>query len=600
MLFLNLSAIAQEKSYDEYKKGSKGEHALSSAITVMQSGIGIELIKHLDHLPVRIVHDPATNTLFTCNIDGWVFKAPIVNGMIGDVSGFLPPNEHQINYLQGMVYYNNTFILVGNHNNPENSDGYGVVEKCTILPNGDRQWTTMLTTALYPSSGTLYDHAFAGVCLSPDKDSVYIASGSRTDHGEVKNSGSYTGLREVPITAKIYRIPINASNIHLPNDENALNASGYIFARGVRNEFDMAFNGEKRLFGLENSGDRDDPEEMNWLRKDKHYGFPWRIGGNDTPMQYTPYNASEDKLISADALARNIFYNDPAYPARPSGVTFTEPIKNLGPDANWVRNPSTGVMYQGSEVTTFTGHRSPVGLVFDADSTLQMPYTGSGFMLAYSPEGDDLGYLPNEDPAGDLCHLKLVYDVANSNYKVQTTRLIKGFVKLTDAEKVGNVIYVVDFSANLWKVTLPKLEAPSTNFVATQSENCLNKFTFQNQSANEPMTYTWNFGDGSTSIEKNPVHQYANAGNYTVTLTARNPQGIQQKQVNVSVQTSYSISNPISGNVTIQGALSIQANNLIYSGAQVVYKAQKQVLLNPGFKADTGSVFVGGIGGCDN
>lgn len=599
MPFLSLYTCAQEKSYDEYKKGQKGEPVLPSSITPVQPNINVELFKTLGHLPVRIVHDPVTNTLYTCNIDGWVFQIPIINGMAGDVSGFLPPNEHQINYLQGMVYYNNTFILVGNHNNTETSNGYGVVEKCTILPNGDHQWTTMLTTELYPSSGTLFDHAFAGICLSPNKDSVYIASGSRTDHGEVKNSGSYTGLREVALTAKIFRIPINASNIYLPNDENAVNASGYVFARGVRNEFDIAFNSENRLFGIENSGDRDDPEEMNWLRQGKHYGFPWRIGGNDTPMQYTPYNANQDKLVPAEALARNIFYNDPGYPARPSEVTFTEPIKNLGPDANWIRNPSTGAMYQGTEITTFTGHRSPVGLVFDSDSTLQMPYTGSGFMLAHLPD-DGGGYLPNEDTAGDICQLRLVYDAANSNYKVNTTRLVTGFMKLTDAEKVANVIYLTDLLGNIWKITLPKLLAPITGFVAIQSDNCLSRFTFLNQSANEPMTYAWDFGDGSTSTEMNPVHQYATAGNYTVKLISRNPQGSQLKQTIISIAEPYVISNPINGNASFKGAKAIQANNLIYSGANVLYQAQKHILLNPGFKADIGSVFLSGIGGCDN
>ncbi|RYU96940.1 PKD domain-containing protein [Emticicia agri] len=322
---------------------------------------------------------------------------------------------------------------------------------------------------------------------------------------------------------------------------------------------------------------------MNWLRKDKHYGFPWRIGGNDTPMQYTPYDASQDKLVPAEALARNIFYNDPGYPARPSGVVFTEPIKNLGPDANWVRNPSNGQMYKGTEVTTFTGHRSPVGLVFDRDSTLQMPYTGSGFMLAHLPDGGG-GYLPNEDSAGDVCQLKLVYDAANTNYKVNTTRLVTGFTKLTDAEKVGNIIYITDLLGNIWKMTLPKLVAPVTNFVAIQSDGCLNRFTFQNQSANEPMTYLWNFGDGTTSTEKNPVHQYANGGSYTITLTARNPQGSQVKQTTISLTDPYVINNPISGNADIRGPKVIQANNMVYSSANVIYKAQKHILLNPGFK----------------
>ena len=43
--------------------------------------------------------------------------------------------------------------------------------------------------------------------------------------------------------------------------------------------------------------------------------------------------------------------------------------------------------------------------------------------------------------------------------------------------------------------------------------------TFTNKSRNAS-TYLWTFGDGSTSIEKNPVHIYQNYGNYAVTLKA--------------------------------------------------------------------------------
>ncbi len=38
-------------------------------------------------------------------------------------------------------------------------------------------------------------------------------------------------------------------------------------------------------------------------------------------------------------------------------------------------------------------------------------------------------------------------------------------------------------------------------------------------------SYAWNFGDGSTSAQQNPTHTYAQAGNFTVTLTATNDCG---------------------------------------------------------------------------
>lgn len=40
-----------------------------------------------------------------------------------------------------------------------------------------------------------------------------------------------------------------------------------------------------------------------------------------------------------------------------------------------------------------------------------------------------------------------------------------------------------------------------------------------------PYTYTWDFGDGTTSTLPNPVHTYASSGNYVVTLTGNDAAG---------------------------------------------------------------------------
>jgi PKD repeat protein len=48
--------------------------------------------------------------------------------------------------------------------------------------------------------------------------------------------------------------------------------------------------------------------------------------------------------------------------------------------------------------------------------------------------------------------------------------------------------------------------------------------TFTNQSTGGT-NYTWDFGDGATSTSASPTHTYANGGQYTVSLTARNGSG---------------------------------------------------------------------------
>ena len=52
--------------------------------------------------------------------------------------------------------------------------------------------------------------------------------------------------------------------------------------------------------------------------------------------------------------------------------------------------------------------------------------------------------------------------------------------------------------------------------------------TFTNYSQNAT-SYSWAFGDGNTSTDKDPVHTYGAAGEYTVVLTATNDEGSKTK-----------------------------------------------------------------------
>jgi len=62
------------------------------------------------------------------------------------------------------------------------------------------------------------------------------------------------------------------------------------------------------------------------------------------------------------------------------------------------------------------------------------------------------------------------------------------------------------------------LGAPTTNF-SSVVEGLMVSFNNNSQNAT---SYAWDFGDGSTSSESNPVHTYQNGGTYTVVLTATN------------------------------------------------------------------------------
>jgi hypothetical protein len=55
---------------------------------------------------------------------------------------------------------------------------------------------------------------------------------------------------------------------------------------------------------------------------------------------------------------------------------------------------------------------------------------------------------------------------------------------------------------------------------------------------NDPLTYRWTFGDGTTSTSQNPSHTYVDNGVYNVTLTVKDPKGLSS-----SASTTATISN---------------------------------------------------------
>jgi PKD repeat protein len=70
------------------------------------------------------------------------------------------------------------------------------------------------------------------------------------------------------------------------------------------------------------------------------------------------------------------------------------------------------------------------------------------------------------------------------------------------------------------------VSAPVASFVTNAtSGNTPLGIQFIDTSTNTPTSWAWSFGDGYTSVERNPLHVYSNAGSFTVTFTATNSGG---------------------------------------------------------------------------
>ena len=64
---------------------------------------------------------------------------------------------------------------------------------------------------------------------------------------------------------------------------------------------------------------------------------------------------------------------------------------------------------------------------------------------------------------------------------------------------------------------------------------------FNDTSMNNPTAWLWNFGDGTTSTQRNPTHTYTTYGTFSVTLTVYNNQG---QQVDTTLPMDYSVVQP--------------------------------------------------------
>ena len=439
--------------------------SVSAQPKVLHSGITIRQLAIVGHNTVRVRRDPVTGYLYVLQNDGIIQRVNFnSDSSSASLTTVYRTSDHGLNAPLGMTFgEDGTLYLVGN-------DSTSVLGTATVvkgvpdtLGKESRTWSVIATTVPY-AYGNIYNHRMSGIILNPTGDSLYVNSGAGTDHGEIEN-----GYREVGLTSIILKLPVNGSNIVLQDDRNWLRSNQYLFCEGIRNEFDFAYDGYGDLIGVENSGDRDDPEEINWLREGHHYGFPWRISTDVTPQQFTPYDPHTDPLLNPLAWGGGDLYktfsNDTTYPQAPDSVTFTYPIPSFGPDADRFRDTTNGNVEDASDlgttISSLTPHRSPDGIAFDRDSLLYGDLKGGGFVISVATSAliTALG-----DTSQDLLLVNLAKDTGS--YIAHVHRLISGFNSPLGEELVGNKLYIAETgleqpnsAPKLWEVDLPTSEA---------------------------------------------------------------------------------------------------------------------------------------------
>ncbi|RYD83460.1 MAG: PKD domain-containing protein [Sphingobacteriales bacterium] len=94
--------------------------------------------------------------------------------------------------------------------------------------------------------------------------------------------------------------------------------------------------------------------------------------------------------------------------------------------------------------------------------------------------------------------------------------------------------------SNFQTIIIEKIEA---NFSYQRKSDCPPyEYYFKDLSTNA-VSWLWNFGDGTTSTDKNPTHNFASSGDYNVTLTSTNASGCTSV-MKMKVSTPVFIASP--------------------------------------------------------
>ncbi|MCP5097066.1 MAG: hypothetical protein GY943_16070 [Chloroflexi bacterium] len=429
---------------------------ISDGPILLRGNISLRKIADVGTGAIKLAQSPQDGELYYVQPAAGIFHAPLTESastnQIVDIRDITADG-----YLAGMAFAPNGTLYVVVNRRPSDVLTQAAIYKGRMTDSGGFTWENLATTEPYPASNTNFDHLFNGIVISDDNQWVFVSSGSRTDHGEVQETdGNFPDAREVDITSRIFRIPADAVDLVIPNDEAAQREQGLLFADGTRNAYDLAFAPNGDLFGVDNGPDADYPEELNWIREGKHYGFPWRFGSQDNPQQFADYDASQDKRLSQDfvAVQWGTYQNDPGFPPPPQA--FTDPIVNLGPDAAQYRDDNgrtQDAAANGETLNTFTPHRSPLGLVFLTAAQLPAYLRAdnealSAFVLSWGAAGGDLS-----DHGQDLLHLMLTKD--GENYTAVTTQIARGFKRPIDAVMIENRLYVLEWDGDgtIWELT---------------------------------------------------------------------------------------------------------------------------------------------------
>ncbi|MEU4836510.1 PQQ-dependent sugar dehydrogenase, partial [Streptosporangium sp. NPDC023615] len=389
----------------------------------------------------------------------------------------------------------------------------------------------------FDAQGNLY--LTTGDDTNPFESAGYSPLDERTNrnpqYDAQRSSGNTNDLRGKVLRIKpqadgTYTIP--SGNLFAPGTART---RPEIYAMGLRNPFRMSVDKATGVVylgdygpdaGATNSNRGPSGQvEFNRITAAGNYGWPYCTGSNTTNETYNEWNFASNstgaKFNCAGGPTNNSFRN--------TGLTTLPPAKPA-----WIKYAGDS----GSPPEFGSGSESPMGgpvYRYDANlnSSVKFPQALDGRFFA-----------------GEYGRrwIKAIEVRSDGGYGEISAFPWSGTQVMDMGFGPDGALYVLDYGTGNNNQALYRIEyigKANRNPIAKASANKTSgpaplTVNFSSAGSSDPeggaLTYSWNFGDGTTSTAANPSKTYSTNGAYTATLTVRDPQGLTgSASVSVSV-----------------------------------------------------------------
>ncbi|GAB3855406.1 hypothetical protein GCM10027610_088670 [Dactylosporangium cerinum] len=382
----------------------------------------------------------------------------------------------------------------------------------------------------FDAAGNLY--LSTGDDSNPFDSAGYAPIDERTDRNPAydaqRSAGNTNDLR-----GKILRIKVNTDGSYTVPSGNLFapgtaNTRPEIYAMGFRNPFRM---GVDKATGAIYVGDygpdagTTDPNrgpsgqvEFDRVTAPGNYGWPYCTGTNTSAETYNEWNFATNstgpKYNCTGGPANNSFRNTgqgtlPAAKAawiRYAGDAGSPPEFGSGSES-----PMAGPVYRYDPANP-----SAVKFPADLDGHFFAGEFGRRWIKAIDVNGDGSpGAIANFPWSG----MQIMDQAFGPDGALYVLDYGAGFGN-GDA---NSALYRIEYTGGGNRAPVAVAAGNPTSGAAPLTVN------FSSAGSNDPegqaITYSWAFGDGTTSTAANPTKTYTTAGTYTATLTVRDPQG---------------------------------------------------------------------------